>query len=243
MKRSLWVGALLLGATWAMPVGHANLAERFVVQADGARAVAYPAQAGVENKAPVVYLHGICGQPDRGCDAFAADATKLGPFVCPVANTTCEGGAHSWGGSASAKLDTVDKAMALVAAHTNGALDVGRAGILVGFSQGAYASMQLIHARPGRFRALYLVGANITLDPDKLSALGVTRVVLAAGRYDGTYKNMQKAVAAIGEGVRGFEARFVDLGAVGHTYVPADDRVEAVHEAWAWLDQADEVAD
>lgn len=244
MARSSWIGLAVVCSSWLLTLpSAAGEAERIVVSGAGARAVAYPAQPSAEKKAPVVYLHGICGAPDRGCDAFAAEATRLGPFVCPMANTRCEGGSHSWGGSASNKLDTVDRAMALVAERTSGALDVGRAGILVGFSQGAYAAMQLIEARPGRFRGLYLVGAKVQLQPEKLLAIGVTRVVLAAGRYDGTFAAMRDAVHAVGEGKRGFEARFVDLGAVGHTYEAAADRNEAVHEAWAWLDAADEVAD
>lgn len=239
---SKWIRAGVAAAALATVVTEASAEHslRFVVTGRRTRAVAYPAQSSAEKKAPVVYLHGICGAPDRGCDAFAAEATRFGPFVCPEANTRCTGG-HSWGGAAMAKLDSVDRAMELVADQTDGALDVGRAGILVGFSQGAYAAQELVVARPGRFRGLYLVGADLTVEPKRLLRAGVTRVVLAAGRYDGTHESMRKAAARF-EGTT-IEARFVDLGPVGHTYDPSADRVDAVHEAWTWLDAAEEVAD
>ena len=214
--------------------------QRFVVRGYGTRAVAYPAQSSAVGRAPIVYLHGICGGPDRGCDAFALEATRFGPFVCPQANVSCESGA-SWGGAAFQKLDAIDRGMQLVAERTEGALDVGRPGILIGFSQGGYAAVELVKARPGRFRGLFLVGASVRLDPKQMRSVGVTRVVLAAGRYDGTYAKL----SALHHELAGsaIESRFVDLGPVGHTYVPSAEHESAVHEAWSWLDEAEEVMD
>ena len=218
----------------------ADRSARLVLIGHRTRTVTYPSRAAAEKRAPIVYLHGICGSPDRGCDAFAADATRFGPFVCPEANSVC-GSSHSWAGTAFAKLDSVDRAMELVAERTRGALDVGRAGLLVGFSQGAYAAQELVVARPGRFRALLLVGAEVKGDPKRFARAGVTRMVLAAGLYDGTHEQMRRA--APGFAGSGVEARFVDLGAVGHTYEPSAERAVALREAWEWLDAADEVAD
>ena len=242
MGGSVWVRwAVSLGASSVLlSSATAGNATRFVVADHGYRAVAYPAQPSPEKKAPIVYLHGICGKPDRGCDSLAAEATRFGPFVCPRANTAC-GQNSTWSGATFAQLETVDRAMDLVAAHTHGALDVGRAGILVGFSQGAYAAVPLVLARPGRFRALLLVGANVSIDPKRLLAAGVTRVVLAAGQYDGTYPAMRKIYAGLQR--TALESRFVDLGPVGHTFEPSVDRTDAMHDAWTWLDAADEVAD
>lgn len=233
--------ALALGVSLVMLASAtAGNATRFVVAGRGARAVAYPALASAQKKAPIVYLHGICGAPDRGCDALAAEATRFGPFVCPRANTAC-GANNTWSGDPFKQLDTVDRAMDLVAEQTRGALDVGRAGILVGFSQGAYAAVPLVLARPGRFRALLLVGANVHIEPKRLLAAGVTRVVLAAGQFDGTHAAMRKIDAGLQHS--GLESRFVDLGPVGHTYEPSIERTDAMHDAWTWLDEADEVAD
>lgn len=240
MSRWIRAGAAALLVTTTITSASAQRASRLVLARRQTRVVAYPAQASAEKKAPIVYLHGICGGPDRGCDAFAAEATRFGPFVCPQANATC-GESHSWAGTVFAKLDSIDRAMELVAERTAGALDVGRAGILVGFSQGGYAAQQLVVARPGRFRGLFLVGADVQGDPKRFLRAGVTRMVLAAGLHDGMHEPMRKAAARFaGSGV---EARFVDLGAVGHTYQPSEDHAQLVHDAWIWLDAADEVAD
>lgn len=61
------------------------------------------------------------------------------------------------------------------------------------------------------------------------------RVVLAAGRYDMTRRTLEETARRLdGEG---FPVRFVDLGAVGHTFVPARGAT-GWRDALAWLEEA-----
>ncbi len=68
-----------------------------------------------------------------------------------------------------------------------------------------------------------------------LERLGVRRVVLAAGRYDATRRALEATARRLV--AEGFAARFVDLGAVGHTYVPSR-AVPGWGEALGWLEDA-----
>jgi hypothetical protein len=60
---------------------------------------------------------------------------------------------------------------------------------------------------------------------------GVARIALGAGSLDPAYPVVKADVARLaGEGI---EARFVDLGRVGHTYVAEDPDVLSDAIAWA----------
>jgi predicted esterase len=109
-----------------------------------------------------------------------------------------------------------------------------RPGVLIAFSQGAYVAMEVLAARPGRVSAALFIGAAIHPSRQSLAKVGVSRVALAAGRYDMTYDAMRKAARALE--TEGVDARFFDLGPVGHTYVPSDPRV--LPQVLAWLTAA-----
>lgn len=206
-----------------------------VIATEGAvRAVTYPALEGAASRPPLVYLHGICGGPDNGCSALSGAATRVGPLVCPQGNVAC-GGNHSWGGSPTQRIESVFRSLGVASARTGVAQSAERPGILIGFSQGAYLATDVAAARPGAFRGLLLVGASVTIDAAGLTKHGVRRVVLAAGRYDGARDDMRKTAATLAS--QRFEARFIDLGSVGHTYVPSPDRAGAIEEALDWLSE------
>ena len=65
--------------------------------------------------------------------------------------------------------------------------------------------------------------------------MGVRRVVLAASRYDMMRPVLLETTRRLQ--AEGFAARFVDLGAVGHTYVAARG-ASVWRDALAWLDDA-----
>ncbi|MDB4929801.1 MAG: hypothetical protein JWM10_2285, partial [Myxococcaceae bacterium] len=105
-------------------------------------------------------------------------------------------------------------------------------GVLIGFSQGAYEAWRQARARPGRWRGAAFIGAYVHLRRAELEAAGLRRVVLAAGRRDGSRATMVAAAESLR--AEGFPVRFVDLGAAGHDYIPGRGS-EGWREALAWL--------
>jgi predicted esterase len=206
----------------ALPAGDAT-----ILAFPPAWASSDPARARGARSLTVVYLHGIHGLPQNGCPWLASGASELGWLVCPAANTQLANGTFSWGGTVAAQRDVVARAER--AAQDSGA-DPDAANVLVGFSQGAYVALDLVHARLGRVRGLVLIGAAVAPSRAMLEAGGVSRIVLAAGDLDGASAPMKRAAARL---VReGMDARFVSLGAIGHSYETTEK--EALRDAIVW---------
>ncbi|MDB4996144.1 MAG: hypothetical protein JWM74_3576 [Myxococcaceae bacterium] len=188
-------------------------------------------ESASSSKAPVaVYLHGMCGRAENGCPLFAEGTREFGFLACPQANARCEGGGSSWGGDLAAREKTIDAAVAGIAA-ANGNADGDAPTVLLGFSQGAYLAPQIALDRPGKYKAMLLIGANVVLDPAMLHRAGVERVALAAGQNDGTFLQMKKTAADLAKA--GYPARFVSLGKVGHTYV--GESPDTLKETVKWV--------
>src|SRR5205814_9579966 len=113
----------------------------------------------------VVYLHGMCGEPQNGCPWFAEGASSFGWLVCPRANATCgtpgvgSPTGPSWSGSPAERRATVDAALAAAAREHPNEIDLGARTVLVGFSQGAYLALDLALATPAKYKGLLLIGA------------------------------------------------------------------------------------
>jgi predicted esterase len=177
----------------------------------------------------VVYLHGVHGKAENGCPWMRAGAADVGWLVCPRGVRIDDGptGTASWGSDLPVQGAVV--AHALRAAEAAGASP--EPGIAVGFSQGAYVALDLVKTRLGRFRGLVLLGApSAHPSARRLIDAGVARIALGAGSLDPAYPIVQADVARLAS--EGIEARFVDLGRVGHTYVAEDP--DALSDAIAW---------
>ena len=206
------------------------------LRADGDTILAFPPAAASPSASAtsrgtrsltVVYLHGIHGLPQNGCPWLRSGASELGWLVCPAANTQLSNGTFSWGGTVAAQREVVARAER--AAQESGA-DPDAANVLVGFSQGAYVALDLVHAHLGRVRGLVLIGADVAPSRAMLEAAGVSRIVLAAGDLDGASAPMKRAAARL---VReGMDARFVSLGPIGHSYETTEK--EALRDAIVW---------
>jgi hypothetical protein len=206
---------------------HAKYPTRPLSLHDGdATILAFPPEPG-SGALTVVYLHGIHGLPKNGCPWLRSGASELGWLVCPEANTQLANGTFSWGGTVLSQYAVVARAER--AAQANGA-STDAADVLVGFSQGAYVALDLVHAHLGRHRGLVLIGADVTPSRAMLQAGGVSRIVLGAGDLDGASAPMKRAVEAL---VReGMDARFVSLGRIGHSYETTEK--EALRDAIVW---------
>jgi pimeloyl-ACP methyl ester carboxylesterase len=174
-------------------------------------------------KMPIVYLHGINGRPENGCPWFRNGASDLGWLVCPRGVSHAENGTSSWGGDVFAQGAVVSRA--LEATHSN------TPGVAIGFSQGGYVALDLVKTHQARFRGLVLIAApEAHPRASALREAGVLRVALASGQLDAAYAPLvDDTQRLVGEGI---EARFFDLGRVGHTYAAEDP--EVIRDAIVW---------
>lgn len=174
-----------------------------------------------------VYLHGISGRATNGCPRFRAGTAGHAWLVCPRGSVHLDGGTSSWGGTVTERASVVFRAEeAAVAAGA----DAAGPRVLIGFSQGAMIALDHATRHPGRYDALVLVAGQIEPEATSLRAAGIRKVVLAAGALDMTYRDLERSTARLVHD--GFDARFVSLGRVGHTYVAEDAAV--LDDAIAW---------
>jgi predicted esterase len=185
-----------------------------------------PAPRAAHVPVTFVYLHGAHGLAEKGCPYFRRGASELGWLVCPEAIERDGNGLWSWGADLRAQARVLDEAVAT--ARANGA----RAAlpVVVGFSQGSFVLLDLVKTHLARARGLVLLGADVHPDVALLRAAGVERVALGSGALDAPYRTLAAEVARLER--EGMPARFVDLGAVGHTYATED--VEALDAALLW---------
>ena len=182
-----------------------------------------------------VYLHGVCGDPANGCPRFRDGVWEHSWLLCPSAPARCASGGASWDGADASGALTVRRITRAAEALARGGVDRGVPGVRMGISEGSDAARRLLRREPGRRRAGAFVAGFIRVTRAELEAAGVRRVVFAAGRRDLTRRTLEETAQRLTD--EGFPARFVDLGAVGHTYVPSRD-VPGWRDALAWLEGA-----
>lgn len=192
----------------------------------GATILAFPPRSPAK-PLTVVYLHGIHGRAENGCPWLHEGASEIGWLVCPEANEHLANDTFSWAGSVSDQRAVV--ARAEHAAQAQGA-DPESPGVLVGFSQGAFVALDLVHARLGHYRGIVLIGAEVEPSRAMLAADGIDRIVFAAGDLDGASAPMKRAAEHLRR--EGMNVRFVSLGRIGHSYETTDK--EALRDAIAW---------
>ncbi|MBX3219915.1 MAG: hypothetical protein KF795_05300 [Labilithrix sp.] len=218
----------LSGATLGGEARGRDASTPVTLEAEGRALLAYPPSAeAAAHPMTVVYLHGIHGRAQNGCPWFRGGARELGWLVCPEAARREANGTASWGGDLAEQGAVV--ARATRAAEAKGASSAP--GVAVGFSQGGYVALDLVKSRQARFRGLVLIAApEAHPSAEKLRDAGVVRVALAAGSWDAAYAPLIADAKRLQR--EGIDARFYDLGAVGHTYAAEDP--ETLREAIAW---------
>jgi pimeloyl-ACP methyl ester carboxylesterase len=205
-----------------------------LLTSSGGRVLAYPPRAlpAGGGPAPVaMMLHGMCSDVQATCDRWSEEGRAGRWLVCPAGNARC-GAYDDWKGSGAEKAAALDAALDAVDRAFGPALVTHAGGdVLVGFSRGAFVARDVAYARPGRYRALVLLGAALSPDPDRLAASGIRRVVLGCGDFDPARRTMEKAARDLA--ARGIATRWVSLGPVGHA-LPKDVTARlSAHVAWA----------
>lgn len=180
------------------------------------------------SRARIAFLHGMCMDVRATCERVRTLVEPHGVLACPTGNASCGGGAD-WIGSGDDKALHLDAS--LEAAWVHAGAPAGGGDVLVGFSRGAFVARDVAYARPGRYRALVLIGAAMVPDAARLASSGIERVVLASGDFDPARRTMERAAGELSSG--GLPARFVRLGPVGHALPRDVDRLLGAHLAWA----------
>lgn len=198
-----------------------------VATPSGKPVLAYPPAKTTTRPLTVVYLHGMHGRAENGCPFMRSGASELGWLVCPRGVEKHQDGTASWGANPLAQAPVVLDA--IKAAERSGA--ASEPGVAIGFSQGSYVALDLVKTKQVRFRGLVLLaGPEAHPSAARLREAGVVRVALGAGARDDAYGSLVADAARLTR--EGIEARFFDLGNVGHTY-DAEDRA-TLRAAIAW---------
>jgi predicted esterase len=177
-----------------------------------------------------VLLHGMCGDPRNACLPFADVTTTRSWLVCPRGEDACGGAGASWrlrGDDAQ----LVEASVRSTARQHGGQVDVAAPRVLVGFSLGGIAAVQIAQGSSGTYEGLVVIESLVHPDPALLKRAGVKRVVLAAADLDATSAPLQKDAKTLA--AQGLPTLFVSLGAYGHGYPP--DIAERMHDAMQWV--------
>jgi predicted esterase len=207
------IATLLALMAFAPSAGAANM-QRLPATGDAPEMLVVPPSDGVAGPHPVtVMLHGMCGAPENECSYFENAATRGTWLICPRATLKCPSGGSTW--SFSRREETVEAAVARVAAAFPGRVDTDSNRTLIGFSLGAFVAMDLANRAPSRWSRVVLIGAKITPLVSHLSR-GKTTFVLGAGELDLSYQHMRRTTRTLQ--AAGIDASFLSLGRVGHRF-------------------------
>jgi predicted esterase len=192
-----------------------------------------PAGEGPRQSAkPVtVMLHGLGGHPQNACSPFVDVATARGWLVCPRGEDAYGTGAK-WRLRPREDASVIEATVAALEAEHQGEVDASAPRILVGFSFGGMAAVQIAQGAPsGEYAGLVIIASQVHPDARALKRAGIRRVVLAAGDLDMTSAPLRSDAGALDSS--GVPTRFVSLGAFGHGY-PADMQ-ERMREPMQWV--------
>lgn len=199
----------------------------------GLAVLVHPPQHAEQRRTMVVMLHGMCDPPERECPHFANSITQFAWLVCPRARLPCNGGGTMW--DWQGKYATVDGAVERVVRYGEGLVDAESGKILIGFSLGALAAVDIAHRGQGGWSKLLLIGAKVYPNATLLKRAGVRRVLLASGERDMMRWHMTAQARQLDR--QGVPSTFMSMGDVGHWFAPDMDGWMA--GALAWLDQED----
>jgi predicted esterase len=177
-----------------------------------------------------VMLHGMCGHPQSACAPFVDVSTSRGWLVCPRGEDPCGGGTR-WRLNGPDDAQLVEGSVRAVVRGHEGEVDATARRVIVGFSLGGIAAVQIAQASSGKYAGLVVIASQVHPDAEALRKAGVQRVVLAAGDFDMTSAPLQED--ARGLAARGVSTRFVSLGRYGHGYPP--DMEQRMREPMQWV--------
>jgi predicted esterase len=189
-------------------------------------------------KPVIVYLHGRGGRPESDCRRWAPIARPFGWLACPVGPVEHNGG-RAWNNNwTSAQRYTMAAIQGLRERYGRRIQLWGNT--LIGFSEGAYAAMNVGVREPRTFNRWLILAANSTYwGAPGLEALGsardrVRRVYLITGENDGVVDGTREVEAWLKKA--GVPTRVTTPRDMGHE-VPLERKAVMYSEALRWLDR------
>ena len=188
-------------------------------------------------KPVLVYLHGRGGHPEADCRRWASLARRYGWLVCP-SGPVPYGDGRAWDNNwPSAHHATMAAINALREKYGRRVQLWGNT--LIGFSEGAYAAMNVGVREPRTFNRWLILAANSKYwGGPGLEALGsaknrVRRVFLITGEHDGVIEGTHQVEAWLQKA--GVPTKVVTPSNMGHE-VPLEKKTEMYRGALSWLD-------
>lgn len=214
-----------------------------VVTPPGAAPAYYfePTGPGRTGMRPIlIYLHGRGGHPEKDCQRWAPVARRLGWLVCP-SGPSPYGDGRAWDNNwPSAHTATMSAIQVLRKKYGRRVQLYGNT--LIGFSEGAYAAMNVGVREPHVFnRWLILAATDRYWGGPGLEALQtakerVRRVFLITGVHDGVIDGTHQVEEWLGRA--GVDTRVTTPSDMGHE-LALDRKPALYHDALAWLDRGD----
>jgi predicted esterase len=185
----------------------------------------------------IVWLHGRSGNPEADCQKWAKVATEVGWILCPSGPENRGGGARGWNNSWPAAKRTVDATLAAFLAKF-GKRVKPNATILIGFSEGALAAMNIGVREPDVFPKWLILAANDVywgmdgLNELKKNKKQIKRVYLLTGEKDGVVDNTRRVYDSMEK--EGVKTRIWTPSDIGHE-VPSDRMRTFYRKPLRWL--------
>lgn len=188
-------------------------------------------------KPVLVYLHGRGGHPEADCRRWAPLARRYGWLVCP-SGPVPYGDGRAWDNNwPSAHHATMAAINALRDKYGRRVQLWGNT--LIGFSEGAYAAMNVGVREPRTFNRWLILAANSKYwGGPGLEALGsakdrVRRVFLITGEHDGVIEGTHQVEEWLHKA--GVPTRVITPSNMGHE-TPLEKKTEMYRSALSWLD-------
>ncbi len=188
-------------------------------------------------KPVLVYLHGRGGHPEADCRRWASLARNYGWLVCP-SGPVPYGDGRAWDNNwPSAHHATMAAINALREKYGRRVQLWGNT--LIGFSEGAYAAMNVGVREPRTFNRWLILAANSKYwGGPGLEALGsakdrVRRVFLITGEHDGVLEGTHQVQTWLQKA--GVPTRVITPSNMGHE-TPLEKKTEMYRSALSWLD-------
>lgn len=185
--------------------------------------------AGGGRQRVLVYLHPRNGNPREGCERFHEVAPPFGWLLCPIGPVDRGNGRREWNNNAQfARRETIAALEALyqrfprrVRRHDN---------VIMGFSEGAYAAMNVGLMEPLTFPRWFIVAANdgyIDGEDERIAraASSVRRVYLLTGAGDQIVDRTRRAHQLLTRAWGRRRVRMRILEGAGHELPPEFRRV------------------
>ena len=229
-KREWWLALLAMcGLLAAAPNLSANPVPYQTLQVPKDKPV-YVVPGQAEKKGVLIYLHGRCGDPLAGPNAFPEASAERGTMISVVADSPCPNrtGRFRWTNDLNAIQARIDAAIDAVSAQRKGGLD-GKEITLIGYSEGALRAEQLAKKFPDRYPRVVIIGTPV--QPAATSFGKVKAVATMAGQLD-KQDHIMKGTEDIQKS--GKPVKFFSLPGVGHgKYGTEGNRV--MGEVLSWI--------